>query len=124
VFVGALVEGGAEFAPDGYPYVSNPRTSFRLVRFGQLTREFHITTFIESNAVLYPHKARKASSAGSKRKALNLDACNFRSPGDYVRTIRLSDCTDLFSTQLVSVYLHCMRVSTDSTPCSQPPLPG
>jgi hypothetical protein len=49
-----------------------------------------------------------------KKKALNLNTHKFRSPGDYVRTIRLSDCTDPFSTQLVSVYLHCVWLSIDS----------
>lgn len=108
-----MVKGGTEFASDGYPHVANPRINFRLVHFGRLIRQFHNTTFVEFDTVVFPHKARKASSASRKRKALKSNAYKFHSPSDHVRMIELSDCTDPFSIQLVSVYLQCVWVSID-----------
>jgi len=72
------------------------------IRLGQLMRKFRDVTFLEFNTVALPREARKAPSAGRKKKALNLNTYKFHSLGDYVRTIKLFGCTDSFSTQLVS----------------------
>ena len=84
--------------------------------FGRLMRQFRDDTSDEFDTVEFPCEtgARKGGVRSSKKKKLNLNTYKFHALGDYVATIRLFGTTDSYSTQVVSLILHCIIVHTEA----------